>query len=55
MTISYIEALVGIRSLGLGLHIAICTVGISDDPRHAAFAKEWDAGASRAGNWPTPS
>jgi steroid 5-alpha reductase family enzyme len=39
--------LVAIRSLRLGLHIAISTAGISDDPRYAAFAKEWGADASQ--------
>jgi steroid 5-alpha reductase family enzyme len=32
MTISYLEALVGIWSLRLGPHFAIPTAGISDDP-----------------------
>ena len=41
-----VAALVAIWSLRLGLHIAIRTAGISDDPRYAAFAKEWGAGAS---------
>jgi steroid 5-alpha reductase family enzyme len=42
-----VAALVASWSLRLGLHIAIRTVGISDDPRYAAFAKEWGADASR--------
>src|SRR5215470_4474113 len=36
-----VAALVVIWSLRLGLHIAIRTAGIADDPRYAAFAKEW--------------
>jgi len=28
-------------ALRLGIHIAIRTAGISDDPRYAAFAREW--------------
>lgn len=42
-----VAALVAIWSLRLGLHIAIRTAGISDDPRYAACAKEWGAAASR--------
>src|SRR6201996_3447437 len=42
-----VAALVVIWSLRLGLHIAIRTVGISDDPRYAAFAKDWGVKASR--------
>ncbi len=34
-------------ALRLGIHIAIRTVGISDDPRYAAFAQAWGAGAPR--------
>ena len=36
-----VAALVTIWSLRLGLHIAVRTAGITDDPRYAAFAKEW--------------
>ena len=36
-----VAALVALWSLRLGLHIAIRTAGITDDPRYAAFAKEW--------------
>jgi len=36
-----VAALVAIWSLRLGLHIAVRTAGIADDPRYAAFAKEW--------------
>ena len=41
MTVSPLEALAAIAvSLSI-LHIAVRTAGISDDPRYAAFAKEW--------------
>src|SRR6201996_3000837 len=36
-----VAALVVIWSLRLGLHIAVRTAAITDDPRYAAFAKEW--------------
>ena len=36
-----------IWSLRLGIHIAIRTAGITDDPRYAAFAKEWGLNAPR--------
>jgi steroid 5-alpha reductase family enzyme len=42
-----VAALVAIWSLRLGIHIAIRTAGISDDPRYAAFAKEWGLNAPR--------
>ena len=42
-----VAALVAIWSLRLGVHIAIRTAGISDDPRYAAFAREWGSGAPR--------
>src|ERR1700756_2587754 len=42
-----VAALVAIWSLRLGLHIAVRTAGISDDPRYAAFAKEWGADSPR--------
>src|SRR6195256_2949534 len=42
-----VAALVAIWSLRLGLHIAIRTAGITDDPRYAAFAKEWGVDSSR--------
>src|ERR1700740_2083715 len=41
-----VACLVAIWSLRLGLHIAVRTAGITDDPRYAAFAKEWGAGAA---------
>ena len=42
-----VAALVAIWSLRLGLHIAVRTAGITDDPRYAAFAKEWGVNAPR--------
>src|SRR5215813_10841427 len=42
-----VAALVAIWSLRLGLHIAVRTAGISDDPRYASFAKEWGLNAPR--------
>jgi steroid 5-alpha reductase family enzyme len=42
-----VAALVAIWSLRLGLHIAVRTSGITDDPRYAAFAREWGVGSPR--------
>jgi steroid 5-alpha reductase family enzyme len=42
-----VAALVAIWSLRLGLHIAVRTSGISDDPRYAAFAREWGVDSAR--------
>jgi steroid 5-alpha reductase family enzyme len=42
-----VAALVAIWSVRLGLHIAVRTAGISDDPRYAAFAREWGADSPR--------
>ncbi|SDN87924.1 DUF1295 domain-containing protein [Afipia sp. GAS231] len=42
-----VAALVAIWSLRLGIHIAIRTAGATDDPRYAAFAKEWGANSPR--------
>jgi steroid 5-alpha reductase family enzyme len=42
-----VAALVAVWSLRLGMHIAVRTAGISDDPRYAAFAKEWGPAAPR--------
>ena len=42
-----VAALVAIWSLRLGTHIAIRTAGITDDPRYAAFAREWGANSPR--------
>ncbi len=42
-----VASLVAIWSLRLGLHIAVRSAGISDDPRYAAFASEWGADSPR--------
>src|SRR5664279_5939846 len=42
-----VAALVAIWSLRLGAHIAARTAGIADDPRYAAFAKEWGVDSPR--------
>jgi steroid 5-alpha reductase family enzyme len=42
-----VAALVAIWSLRLGLHIAVRSAGINDDPRYAAFAAEWGADSPR--------
>ena len=42
-----VAALVTIWSLRLGIHIARRTAGITDDPRYAAFAKEWGVNSPR--------
>lgn len=42
-----VAALVAIWSLRLGIHIAIRSAGITDDPRYAAFAAEWGANSPR--------
>jgi steroid 5-alpha reductase family enzyme len=42
-----VAALAAVWSLRLGTHIAVRTAGISDDPRYAAFAKEWGLAAPR--------
>src|SRR6201996_6540563 len=42
-----VAALVALWSARLGVHIAVRTAGISDDPRYAAFAQEWGANAPR--------
>ena len=42
-----VAALVAIWSLRLGVHIAIRSAGISDDPRYAAFAAEWGVDSPR--------
>jgi steroid 5-alpha reductase family enzyme len=42
-----VAALVVIWSLRLGIHIAIRTSCITDDPRYAAFAREWGLNAPR--------
>ncbi len=40
-----VASLVAIWSLRLGLHIAVRTAGITDDPRYASFAREWGLNA----------
>jgi steroid 5-alpha reductase family enzyme len=42
-----VAALVAIWSVRLGLHIAVRTGGITDDPRYAAFASEWGVNSPR--------
>ena len=42
-----VAALVAIWSLRLGVHIALRTAGITDDPRYAAFAQEWGVDSPR--------
>ena len=42
-----VVGLVAIWSLRLGVHIAVRTAAISDDPRYAAFAKQWGLNAPR--------
>jgi steroid 5-alpha reductase family enzyme len=42
-----VAALVAIWSIRLGGHIAVRTAGITDDPRYAAFAKEWGVNSAR--------
>jgi len=42
-----IAMLVVVWSLRLGVHIAVRTAKITDDPRYAAFAKEWGANSPR--------
>jgi steroid 5-alpha reductase family enzyme len=42
-----VAALVAVWSLRLGTHIAVRTAGTTDDPRYAAFAKEWGADSPR--------
>ena len=42
-----VAAFVAAWSLRLGVHIAVRTAGISDDPRYAAFAEAWGVHAPR--------
>lgn len=42
-----VAALVAIWSLRLGIHIAIRSADIPDDPRYADFAREWGADSPR--------
>jgi steroid 5-alpha reductase family enzyme len=46
-----VAALVAIWSLRLGVHIAVRTAGLSDDPRYAAFAEQWGADSTRRMFW----
>src|SRR5436190_21242418 len=42
-----VAGLVAIWSLRLGVHIAIRSAGITDDPRYADFAREWGVDSPR--------
>lgn len=42
-----VAALIALWSLRLGLHVAQRSAGIEDDPRYAAFAKEWGEDTAR--------
>ena len=42
-----VAAFVAAWSMRLGVHIAVRTSGITDDPRYAAFAEEWGISAPR--------
>lgn len=42
-----VAGLVAIWTLRLGVHIAVRTAGITDDPRYAAFAREWGVASPR--------
>lgn len=42
-----VAVLVALWAIRLGSHIAVRTAGIVDDPRYAAFAKEWGADSPR--------
>jgi steroid 5-alpha reductase family enzyme len=42
-----VAALVAIWAVRLGGHIAMRTAGITDDPRYAAFAREWGVDSPR--------
>ncbi len=42
-----VATLVAVWSLRLGVHIAVRTAEITDDPRYAAFAREWGADSRR--------
>jgi steroid 5-alpha reductase family enzyme len=46
-----VAALVMVWSLRLGLHIAVRTAGITDDPRYAAFANEWGVNSAKRMFW----
>jgi len=42
-----VSTLVAIWSLRLGLHIAVRTAGVPDDPRYADFARKWGVNSAR--------
>jgi steroid 5-alpha reductase family enzyme len=42
-----VAVLVAIWSLRLGIHMAVRTTGMADDPRYAVFAKQWGANSAR--------
>jgi steroid 5-alpha reductase family enzyme len=42
-----VAVLVAVWSIRLGSHIAVRTAAITDDPRYAAFAKEWGVNSPR--------
>ena len=42
-----VAGLVALWSVRLGTHIAVRTAGITDDPRYAAFAREWGVDSPR--------
>src|ERR1700742_2322186 len=46
-----VATLVAVWSIRLGSHIAVRTAGITDDPRYAAFAKEWGVDSPRKMFW----
>ncbi|HMH97638.1 MAG TPA: hypothetical protein VK577_13805 [Bradyrhizobium sp.] len=47
MTVSPLEALAAIAVSRSILHIAVRIAGLSDDPRHAAFGREWGVDSPR--------
>jgi steroid 5-alpha reductase family enzyme len=42
-----VASLVAVWSIRLGSHIAVRSAGVADDPRYAAFAREWGADSPR--------
>src|ERR1700761_2998786 len=46
-----VAALVAIWAIRLGSPIAVRTAGITDDPRYAAFAREWGVDSPRKMFW----
>jgi steroid 5-alpha reductase family enzyme len=47
LRVALVAAAVLLWALRLGLHIAMRTAGITDDPRYAALRRGWGAQASR--------